>query len=479
MTTVTPDTANHTRHLHQASAGDRAGPAQPHPQRLLETASQRGGGGPEAPAHPTAHVLSRVQVPGRTGEHQDPGRLGRHPPCAHPGGVAQPADLLLGVPESTINDFPPEFNEYFNSIISMDDPRHARLRRLVSAGFTPRILARLEESVRDQARLIVDEVCERGECDFVTDVAARLPLRIVCDLMGIPASQHDFVFDQSNVILGAADDEYVPELGDLITAILTAGEALTRLMDEVADSKVGVDADDLTSVLVNAEVDGERLTRAELASFFILLVVAGNETTRNAISWGLVYLTDHPDQRRIWVEDFDGVAHSAVEEIVRIASPVHLHAPHGAVRHRAGRPADRRGRPGGHELPLRQPGRVGVRRPARLRRAARPEPPRRLRRTRPALLPRRPPGPPRDQGDVSASCSVASATSVPPASRTCWHRPSSTASSTCPPSSPPRERRLRATPRRREHRPAVPLSGTQQGLGHRGLATGRGGEPQR
>ncbi len=222
----------------------------------------------------------------------------------------------------TINDFPPEFNEYFNSIISMDDPRHARLRRLVSAGFTPRMLARLEDSVQDQARRIVDEVCERGECDFVTDVAARLPLRIVCDLMGIPASQHDFVFDQSNVILGAADDEYVPEFGDLITAILTAGEGLTQLMDEVAESKVGVDTGDLTSILVNAEVDGEQLTRAELASFFILLVVAGNETTRNAISWGLVYLTDHPDQRRIWTEDFDGVAHSAIEEIVRIASPV-------------------------------------------------------------------------------------------------------------------------------------------------------------
>ncbi len=222
----------------------------------------------------------------------------------------------------TINDFPPEFNEYFNSIIAMDDPRHARLRKLVSAGFTPRMLARLEDSVQDQARLIVDEVCERGECDFVTDVAARLPLRIVCDLMGIPASEHDFVFDQSNVILGAADDEYVPEFGDFVTAILMAGEALSKLMDEVAESKVGVDTGDLTSVLVNAEVDGERLTRAELASFFILLVVAGNETTRNAISWGLVFLTDNPDQRKIWTDDFEGVSHSAVEEIVRLASPV-------------------------------------------------------------------------------------------------------------------------------------------------------------
>ncbi len=222
----------------------------------------------------------------------------------------------------TINNFPPEFNEYFTSIITMDDPRHARLRKLVSAGFTPRMLARLEDSVQDQARLIVDNVCERGECDFVTDVAARLPLRIVCDLMGIPASEHDFVFDQSNVILGAADNEYVPELGDFVTAILTAGEALSNLMDEVAESKVGVDTGDLTSVLVNAEVDGERLTRAELASFFILLVVAGNETTRNAISWGLVYLTDHPDQRRIWAGDFEGTANTAVEEIIRLASPV-------------------------------------------------------------------------------------------------------------------------------------------------------------
>ena len=245
--------------------------------------------------------------------------VSRHAPILE---VSRNAQIYSSASGVTINDFPSEFNEYFNSIIAMDDPRHARLRRLVSAGFTPRMLARLEDSVQDQASMIVDEVCERGECDFVTDVAARLPLRIVCDLMGIPPSQHDFVFDQSNIILGAADEEYVPELGDLVTAILTAGEALTNLMDDVAASKVGVESEDLTSLLVNAEVDGERLTRAELASFFILLVIAGNETTRNAISWGLVYLTDNGDQRRIWAEDFEGVAYNAVEEIVRLASPV-------------------------------------------------------------------------------------------------------------------------------------------------------------
>ena len=264
------------------------------------------------PGFQFSNELSDIKTPGAW-------FISRHAPILE---VSRNPQIYSSASGITINEFPPEFNEYFNSIISMDDPRHARLRRLVSAGFTPRMLARLEESVQDQASTIVDEVCERGECDFVTDVAARLPLRIVCDLMGIPDSYHDFVFDQSNIVLGAADEEYVPDFGDLITAILTAGEALTQLMDEVAETKVGADGDDLTSILVNAEVDGERLTRAELASFFILLLVAGNETTRNAISWGLVYLTDHPDQRRIWAEDFEGIAHSAVEEIVRLASPV-------------------------------------------------------------------------------------------------------------------------------------------------------------
>ncbi len=223
----------------------------------------------------------------------------------------------------TMLDAPPEFNEFFSSMIAMDDPRHARLRKLVSPGFTPRMLKKLEDIVQVQASMIVDEVCERGECDFVVDVAARLPLRIVCDLMGIPASQLDFVFDQTNVILGAGDPEYVPQNGqDVLTAILTAGGALAELMQDVAKSKEGGDSDDLTSILVNADVEGDELTPGDIASFFILLVVAGNETTRNAISWALTYLTENPDQRAIWAADVEGVGNTAVEEIVRLASPV-------------------------------------------------------------------------------------------------------------------------------------------------------------
>jgi len=236
--------------------------------------------------------------------------------------VSKNPKLFSSAQGITVLDSPPEFNEYFSSMIAMDDPRHARLRRIVSAGFTPRMLAKLEDAVGEVAAAIIDDVCERGEVDFVVDVAAALPLRIVCDLMGVPDSQYEFVFDQTNVILGAGDPEYTPEGTDILSAIFEAGTNLTGLMNEVAEAKQGGDGTDLTSVLVNAELEDDRLTGQDLASFFILLVVAGNETTRNAISWGLKYLSDNPDQREIWRSDFDGVSHTAVEEIVRLASPV-------------------------------------------------------------------------------------------------------------------------------------------------------------
>ena len=222
----------------------------------------------------------------------------------------------------TILDVPQEFNEFFSSMIAMDDPRHARLRRLVSRGFTPKMLDQLDRSIVDGAREIVNAVAEREECDFVVDVAARLPLAIVCDLMGVPRSQLDFVFEQTNIILGASDPEFVPVASDIVTALLTAGGALAELMTEVAEAKKGGDGTDLTSILINAEVDGEALSSADIASFFVLLVVAGNETTRNSMAWGMHYLTQNPDQRAVWLNDMEGVTPTAVEEIVRLASPV-------------------------------------------------------------------------------------------------------------------------------------------------------------
>jgi cytochrome P450 len=234
---------------------------------------------------------------------------------------------------TNIIDMPIPFLEFFGSMINMDDPRHARLRRIVSRGFTPRQLELLKADVEGVAAGIVDEVVEQGECDFVTEVAARLPLRVIVDLMGIPRSEEQFIFDRTNVILGFSDAEYVdpgpdPENPEnYVTAILTAGQDLATMVTELADERIerartGDPSDDLVTALVTSEVDGEHLTPQELASFFILLVVAGNETTRNAIAHGLWALTEHPDQKQRWIDDPDTVTPTAVEEIVRWSSPV-------------------------------------------------------------------------------------------------------------------------------------------------------------
>jgi methyl-branched lipid omega-hydroxylase len=232
------------------------------------------------------------------------------------------AVFTSGKGATNVVDQPPEFREFYGSMINMDDPRHARLRRIVSRGFTPKRLAGLTDEVERTARSIVDDVIDQGECDAVSAISARLPLKIVCDMMGVPASQYGFVFDRSNIILGPADPEYVAETENIVTALLQAGNDLAELMRDLGRHRVENPTDDVTSALVNAEIDGERLTPDELASFFILLVVAGNETTRNAISWGLHLLTEHPEQRAVWLADIDGVTPTAVEEIVRWASPV-------------------------------------------------------------------------------------------------------------------------------------------------------------
>ncbi|HYC53534.1 MAG TPA: cytochrome P450 [Candidatus Binatia bacterium] len=221
-----------------------------------------------------------------------------------------------------IIDLPPDFSEFFSSMIVMDDPRHARLRRIVSRGFTPQMLRRLEATVETAAARIIDEVVERGQCDFVTDIAAALPLEIICDMMGIAKSDYRFVFDRTNIILGAGDPDYVSDPAAIVPALLAAGQDLSNLVQDLAKVRRENPTEDLTSALLHAEVDGERLTDAEIGSFFVLLVVAGNETTRNAISHGMKALCDYPDQRRIWAQDFERVAPTAVEEIVRWASPV-------------------------------------------------------------------------------------------------------------------------------------------------------------
>lgn len=255
------------------------------------------------PAGPGYHSLTR---------HADVVEASRH------------ADIFCSGKGTNIGDQPQEFNEFFGSMINMDDPRHARMRRIVSRGFTPRQLGRMKGDVEAIATGIVDDIVAEGGCDLVTDVAALLPLRIIVDMMGLPRSEERFIFDRTNIILGLGDPEYVPDQTGtgIITAALTAGGDLAGLVKELGEARQKDPGDDLVSALVNAELDGEVLTPEELGSFFILLVVAGNETTRNAIAHGVWALAQNPDQRDAWAADPPALAPTAVEEIVRWATPV-------------------------------------------------------------------------------------------------------------------------------------------------------------
>jgi cytochrome P450 len=236
--------------------------------------------------------------------------------------VSRDAETFHSAPTSTIGDIPAEIAEWLGSMINMDAPKHTRLRLIVNRGFTPRQVAKIDESVRQQAREIVDRVAPLGECDFVTEIAAALPLQIICDMMGIPREDNKMIFDHTNVILGVGDPEYVNTMEDL----MAAGMGLFQYGLALAEDRMANPRDDITTTLMQAEVEDEngrhRLSPQELGSFFLLLVAAGNETTRNAISHGMLALTQHPDQRKTWVEDLEAVSPTAVEEIVRWATPV-------------------------------------------------------------------------------------------------------------------------------------------------------------
>ncbi len=232
----------------------------------------------------------------------------------------KPELFCSGQGSVSIQDMPAEALEFFGSFIAMDDPRHARQRGIVSRAFTPRRLQGVLDSVETIATEVIDGFCEQGEVDLVEAVSAPFPLLVICDMMGIPRSEFQTVMDATNVILGGGDPEFVGD--DPLSAMFNAGITLTGIMNELAEFRRENPTDDLTSALVNAEIDEDMMTDAELGPFFILLAVAGNDTTRTAISYAMQFLAQHPDQRRIWQDDLDGVTPTAVEEIVRYASPV-------------------------------------------------------------------------------------------------------------------------------------------------------------
>jgi cholest-4-en-3-one 26-monooxygenase len=202
-------------------------------------------------------------------------------------------------------------------MVNMDPPRHTKHRRLVNQGFTPRMVARLEPHIRDICRRIVDGVAARGACDFVVEVAAELPLQVIVEMLGVPLADRHKVFDWSNRLIGFDDPEFQTSLND---GKIAASE-MWAYANKLALERRQRPREDLVSVLMEAAVDGERLAEMEFDSFFLLLSVAGNETTRNLIAGGMLALIEHPAERARLLAD-PSLLPTAVEEMLRWVSPV-------------------------------------------------------------------------------------------------------------------------------------------------------------
>ena len=224
-----------------------------------------------------------------------------------------------------LEDPPPEmraaaeaFTRAGKLMLTIDPPEHTRYRKLVNKGFTPRMINALEPHIREMTAKLVDEAIEKGECDFVVDVAAELPLQVIAELIGVPMDDRHELFDWSNRMIGSEDPEYAVSDEHLMEARVE----MFMYANQLAEQRRAEPKDDIVTTLLSAEVDGDQLSEMDFNLFFLLLAVAGNETTRNAIAHGMHALLHNPEQYAELVADPSGLIDSATEEILRWASPV-------------------------------------------------------------------------------------------------------------------------------------------------------------
>ena len=203
------------------------------------------------------------------------------------------------------------------SILNMDPPLHNRARRLVSKAFTPRMIGRLVTEIDRRAAAVIDDVIERGSCEFVDAIAAQVPVQMICEMIGLEPDLWPAMVEASNHLIGARDD---PEFAHVDTPV--AAGAIYALCDAVAEDRRANPRDDLMTALVEAELDGEKLSNVELNLFFISLIVAGNETTRNLINHSLVAIVEHPDQAQR-LRDDPSLWDTAVDEMLRWGTSIH------------------------------------------------------------------------------------------------------------------------------------------------------------
>ena len=236
----------------------------------------------------------------------------------------RPGDFLSGK-GITFESLPPEALDAAQGFIAMDPPRHTKIRRLMAAAFTPKQLARIDEHIVANARHIVDAAIEKGgvsgRVDFVTEVAALVPMHNICDMVGIPEEHRRTIAYESQFADGWRDPRLLQGADPLVRVFQTIA-TVHGIAHELIDARRSKPENDLMTALVQAEVDGERLTDDDIASIFALLIIAGNDTTRQSIAHGLKALTDFPEQRAWLLADLDGRMPLAVEEIIRWATPI-------------------------------------------------------------------------------------------------------------------------------------------------------------
>jgi cholest-4-en-3-one 26-monooxygenase len=203
-------------------------------------------------------------------------------------------------------------------MLNMDPPQHVKFRRIVQRGFTPQMTAKQEPYLRALSKRIVDAVAKRGECEFVEELAAELPLQVICELMGVPQEDRKLIFDLSNKLIGFDDPEFQNTEEDAREASMQMFGYALKLAERYRKQP----ADNLTNTLMNVEIDGEKLSEIEFCSFFLLLAVAGNETTRTVTTNGMRALLAHPEQLQLLAND-PSLVPRAVEEFVRYDPAVH------------------------------------------------------------------------------------------------------------------------------------------------------------
>ncbi len=238
--------------------------------------------------------------------------------------VSKNARLFCSGQGVQFQDIPEELLAASQSFLAMDDPHHARLRKLVSAAFTPKQVRRIEDQIAQRAETIVDQFLEHGDGDLVELVARPLPMWMIFDLMGLPPAEQSSVADAADVLVSGNDPDVLATHGTDDPLELSQNALMDLLGPglELANARRDQPAEDLMTNLVQAEVDGQELTDAEIGAFFVLLAVAGNDTTRNTISHTAKAFTDHPEQWRLLSTDFENLIGTAVEEFVRFATPV-------------------------------------------------------------------------------------------------------------------------------------------------------------